>query len=343
MTTEGNIISLSAACSLRDTFHAQKKRIVALSGSFDILHAGHIAYIEDARAQGDALIVLLNSDTSVKLYKGAGRPIVSEYDRARVLAALTAVDAVVLFNEVTPIAVLSTLKPDVYANGVDWGSDCIERTVVESYGGTLHIFSTEGTRRSSTDIIERAARSAELSAHRAVFLDRDGTLIENREGYLYKPEDVMFMPHVIESLRKLEEAGYLLIVVTNQSGVGRGYFTEQAMEAMHAHITTELAREGITISAFYACVHHPDDGCTCRKPLPSMLIAAAEEHGVVLSKSWMVGDSCTDVEAGRHANVHTIRIGERDIRCSVEAHHVVPSLKEVAEIIVGNGTSDRVV
>lgn len=343
MTIEGAIMSLSEACALRDELHTQGKRIVALSGSFDILHAGHIAYIEDARAQGDALIVLLNSDASVKLYKGAGRPIVGEYDRARVLAALAAVDAVVLFDDVTPVNVLSVLQPDVYANGPDWGSDCIERTIVESYGGTLHIFSMEEGKRSSTEIIERAVRSAELPARRAVFLDRDGTLIENKEGYLYKPEEVTFVPQAIESLRMLEKAGYLLIIVTNQSGVGRGYFTAQDMEAMHAFITAELVCEGITISAFYACTHHPDDGCICRKPSPSMLITAAQEHGLVLSKSWLVGDSCKDVEAGRYANVQTIYIGERDQQCPIGAQYVVSTLSEAAEIIAGNGTSGRVV
>lgn len=335
MTTDTNVISLPEACRLRDAYHKQGKRIVALSGSFDILHAGHVAYLEDARAQGDALIVLLNSDSSVKLYKGEGRPIVSEYDRARVLAALRAVDAVVLFDEVTPIRALSVLQPDIYANGADWGRDCIERPTVESYGGTLHIFSSDRAKQSSTEIIERAVHSAEFVAQRAVFLDRDGTLIENKGGYLHNVEDLTFVPQAIDALRMLQSAGYLLIVVTNQSGVGRGYFTVQDMDAFHTSMRTQLAREGIEITAFYACTHHPDEGCACRKPSPSMLITAAHEHGLVLSKSWMVGDSCHDIEAGRQANVHTIRIGDRATKCPIEAHHVTSSLIEAAQIIAG--------
>src|SRR5690606_16841370 len=118
---------------------AQGRRIVTINGAFDVLHAGHLHILEDARAQGDVLVVGLNSDASVKRYKSPDRPFVSEGDPARMLLALRCVDYVHVFDEDVPMAVLEVVKPDVHVNGSEYGVDCIEAPVVRKHGGRIHI------------------------------------------------------------------------------------------------------------------------------------------------------------------------------------------------------------
>ena len=141
----------------------------------------------------------------------------------------------------------------------------------------------------------------------AVFLDRDGT-INVEKNYLYRVEDFEFLPGVPDALRRLQKAGYLIFVVTNQSGVARGYFTLADVDRLHRHLQQELRHQGAVIDGFYVCPHHPERGlapwrraCNCRKGSPGLLLQAATEHGVDLSRSFMVGDKAADVEAGRRA------------------------------------------
>lgn len=143
----------------------------------------------------------------------------------------------------------------------------------------------------------------------AVFLDRDGTINVEKE-YLYRIEDFEFVPGAPEAIKQLKDAGYLVFVVTNQSGVARGYYGLEDVERLHAHLSSCLASIGAGVDAFYVCPHHPTSGedpfkqdCSCRKPRPGMLLDAAQEFGVDLSRSWMVGDKVSDVEAGILAGV----------------------------------------
>ena len=125
--------------ALAATLRAKGKRLVTLNGSFDLLHAGHLHILNEARRQGDALVVGLNSDASVRLCKGAMRPIIPERQRAEMLLALRMVDYVHIFDEPDPIAFLSELNPDVHVNGAEYGENCIERDIVLRNGGRLHL------------------------------------------------------------------------------------------------------------------------------------------------------------------------------------------------------------
>ena len=142
---------------------------------------------------------------------------------------------------------------------------------------------------------------------RAVFLDRDGTINVERE-YLADAEEFELIPGASLAIRRLKDAGFLLVVVTNQSGIGRGYYDEAALERIHARMQEELGAEGGRIDACYFCPHHPHHGigpyrqaCACRKPLPGLLLQAAADLGIDLSASFMVGDKLSDVEAGLKA------------------------------------------
>jgi len=146
----------------------------------------------------------------------------------------------------------------------------------------------------------------------AVFLDRDGTLNVEKD-YLYRVEDFEFIPGAPEAIKLLKDAGYLVIVVTNQSGVARGYYSLEDVARLHEHLSSCLAPLNVRIDGYYVCPHHPTAGvgafksdCTCRKPNPGMLLEAARDLHVDLSRSWMIGDKVADVEAGRRAGVRPL-------------------------------------
>ncbi len=135
-----------------------------------------------------------------------------------------------------------------------------------------------------------------MSGRPAVFLDRDGTLIED-PGYLDDPAGVRLLPGVPEALRALEAAGYARIVITNQSGIGRGRFDEAAFHRVEAELARQLAAHGATTDRTYWCPHLPDAGCACRKPGTALHRAAAAAFGLDLARSWCIGDRLGDVEA----------------------------------------------
>lgn len=143
---------------------------------------------------------------------------------------------------------------------------------------------------------------------RAAFLDRDGTLIVDR-GFIRAPDEVELVAGAADGARALAEAGFSLVIVSNQSGIGRGVFDEAQADAVHARVVSKLRERGVEIAASYRCPHAPAaDGaptCSCRKPLPGMLLQAAQEHGFDLRRSWMIGDRPRDAAAGRAAGCRT--------------------------------------
>jgi len=149
---------------------------------------------------------------------------------------------------------------------------------------------------------------------KAVFLDRDGT-IDVEKDYLYRIEDFEFIPGVPEAIARLNKAGCLVVVVTNQSGVARGYFPLEDVEKLHTHIQAQLSHFGARIDRFYICPHHPTAGtgklrreCDCRKGAPGLLLQAAGELGIDLAASYMVGDKSADLEAGHRAGCRSILV-----------------------------------
>lgn len=143
---------------------------------------------------------------------------------------------------------------------------------------------------------------------RAVFLDRDGVLIRKApEGqYITAWEQVEFLPGVGLALRKLKQNGFLLIIVTNQSAVARNELPVDILESIHKRMQHRLELENAGIDGIYYCPHDRDGNCDCRKPRPQMLLQAADEHGIDLQQSWMVGDAASDIQAGRTAGCRTI-------------------------------------
>jgi len=146
--------------------------------------------------------------------------------------------------------------------------------------------------------------------HKAVFLDRDGTIARD-VPYCSRPEDFELLPGAAEGIKLLNEHGFKVVVVTNQSGIARGYFTERTLAEIHDKMITQLAEHGARVDAIYYCPHHPDDNCDCRKPKPKMVFQAARDLDIDLSQSYVVGDSEMDVELARQAGCKVgIRVGE---------------------------------
>lgn len=148
-----------------------------------------------------------------------------------------------------------------------------------------------------------------MSGDRAVFLDRDGTLIDDI-GYISDPEDVRLVPGAADALRGLRDAGFRLVVVSNQSGLGRGLITQEQADAVHRRFVEELERAGARIDGAFYCPHAPEDGCACRKPLPGLLLDAARGLGLDLGRSFMVGNSDVDRAAGEAAGARAILLAD---------------------------------
>jgi D-glycero-D-manno-heptose 1,7-bisphosphate phosphatase len=167
----------------------------------------------------------------------------------------------------------------------------------------------------------------------AVFVDRDGTIMEDTD-YCFDPKEVKIFPGVLESLRRLKSNGFKLIIITNQSGIGRGFFTIEQYRAVEAEVLRQLG-DGL-IDASYFCPDVPGRYSSCRKPAPGMILQATREHRIDLSRSFFIGDKEIDVECGRNAGVRTIRVqtgSGRDTTGSV-ADWVTADLAEAAKIIL---------
>lgn len=200
-----------------------------------------------------------------------------------------------------------------------------------------------------------AVRKNLLHKQKAVFLDRDGT-INRYVGFLNDIDDFELLDGATQAVRRLNESGYLVIVVTNQPVIARGELTIEELDEIHNKMETLLGMEGAYVDDIFYCPHHPDQGfvgerveykikCTCRKPEPGMLLEAAEKYNIDLSQSWMVGDGMSDVEAGRNAGCKTIYIGKDESNVESKSKlknetgcvAVCANLSESVEYIIAQG------
>ena len=136
-----------------------------------------------------------------------------------------------------------------------------------------------------------------MSGKPAIFLDRDGTLNES-VGYVNHASRFHLFPWSVDAVRLVRDEGYLAVMVTNQSGVGRGFYPDELLTSIHGELEAKLEKAGTGLNGIYYCPHKPSDGCECRKPKPGMLQRASDELDIDLERSWIVGDTITDLEAG---------------------------------------------
>lgn len=160
-----------------------------------------------------------------------------------------------------------------------------------------------------------------MDRHKAVFLDRDGTIIHDT-GYISNPQLVRFLPGAPEALLCLQTAGYLLVIISNQSGIGRGWITEDQYSRVQRRMLEELEKQKVLITRSYYCPHAPEADCLCRKPRPELLKQAAAELQIDLSRSWMIGDKDSDIEAGRAAGCRTILLRQTGQPSSLQPDYI---------------------
>ena len=168
---------------------------------------------------------------------------------------------------------------------------------------------------------------------RAVFLDRDGVINEvltKRVKFVNNPKQLYFLPGVEEAIKRLNEHFDYVFVVTNQGGIGLGYMKEKQLHKIHDYMVAELKKKGATVHEVAFCPHKPKAGCECRKPNSKMIVDLGEKYNIVLEQSYMVGDTDTDIQAGKKAGTRTVFIGKSDPL----ADAVCKNLKEAAQWII---------
>ena len=183
-----------------------------------------------------------------------------------------------------------------------------------------------------------------METNKAVFLDRDGTIIQDK-GYMHKPEDLEFITGATDAIKKLNKHNYLVLVVTQQSGIGRGYYTEEQYHTFNEQFLKKTEHAGAKIDKTYYCPHHPTKGvgrylqnCECKKPKTGMIQQATQDYQIALAKSWVIGDKTCDIKMGENAGCRTITV--KTGRAGADGEHqtnptyIAKDLPEAVEIIL---------
>jgi len=185
-----------------------------------------------------------------------------------------------------------------------------------------------------------------MPSRNAVFIDRDGVIIEDAD-YAYRSEDLFFIPGALEALKTLSRTSYKIIIISNQSGIGREYFTESDYHVFTGTLLEKISDYGARVDGVYFCPHHPAQGigryktlCPCRKPRIGMLTRASREHGIRLRGSWLIGDKTSDIKAGADAGCKTILVktgyAGRDFQFRLKADLTVKNLNDAVRAILIN-------
>ena len=337
-STAEKILSREQVAEICRKARGEGRKIGFTSGVFDLMHAGHADYTQKARAMCDILVAGVNTDASVRAYKGPGRPIVPERERAELVAALEAVDYVFLFSERRNAENIEAVRPDFYIKAGDYDkSELTSAGILERHGGRVILIPVENP-VSTTEIIRRAAASLggvdrvdgvdkvdrvdgaeegeaptvcmELPPPKmapAVFLDRDGTI--NKEmGYLQDPAEFELLPNAPEGMKRFREMGYRIVVVTNQNGIGLGYFTRRDFYKVNSAMFRALRPHGVVIDRIYFCPHGFGEECDCRKPNTALLEQARKDLNLDVAHSIVIGDRTLDMELARRAGMTGILV-----------------------------------
>jgi len=285
------------------------KNIGFTNGVFDLLHVGHVTYLEKSKRLCDILVVSLNTDDSARKLKGNGRPINTLKDRQKIMASLRFVDYVTSHPEKSVRKTLEILKPDLYIKGGDYKlKDLTSRSMVEKYGGRVVIIPmVEG--KSTTNLLNSISTKSikKIKKNKSIFLDRDGTINEEIT-YLHEPEKLKLLPNVIKGLKLMQKLGYKLIIVTNQPGIGLGYFTKEDFFKVNLKMLKLFSKNKIYIDKIYYCPHSLSENCSCRKPKIGLIKRAKEELNLDLKKSYCIGDKTSDILAGKKSGCKTILV-----------------------------------
>lgn len=166
-----------------------------------------------------------------------------------------------------------------------------------------------------------------------VLVDRDGVLNRDRADSVLTPNQLEVIPAAMQAVRRLCEAGYAVVVITNQAGIGRGLLTEEGLEEIHEKLKREVSRAGGRLAAIYHCPHHPDAGCACRKPAPGLILQAREDWGFDPARTWMVGDSVKDIEAAETVGCRAVLVKTGKGRESAKERPEAPVFEDLLDFV----------
>jgi D-glycero-D-manno-heptose 1,7-bisphosphate phosphatase len=273
----------------------------------------------------------VNSDESVRSYKDPRRPINPEAERMYVIAGLESVDAVTRMDDDRPLKLIERWKPDLYIKGGDYGSASLRSgPAVEAYGGRTVVIPPKFS-LSTTAIFERIQalavhaapeKAPEREIRGLVLLDRDGTLVQDA---CFDPSRVELLPGVAEALQMLQSAGFRLCILTNQQGIGLGYFGYQDFIDGNRRLLRALGESGVVIARIYFCPHSAADGCVCRKPAPGMIVRALRDENMPAERCFVIGDSAQDLEAAQAAGCAGFLVGPGHLEIVEAARRILKS------------------
>lgn len=327
------------------------RKIVTTNGAFDLLHLGHVKMLQEAKSLGDVLIVGVNSDASIRRFKGPHRPICSERDRAEMLAALACTDYITIFDELTPVTLLDHIRPHIHVNSPEHGYDCIEKEVVLRHGGEIYLSKLiEGL--STTSLIEKILQVYTQPSYKAIFLD---PYIFFKDPQLTTPRLDNFDERVLSVLLRFLQAGYRLVILANHPEVAMGHLTEQDLKNYYGTLQQLLKSQGIELAGVYFCPHHPKGKvasyrveCLCRKPRPGLMERAVSDLSINLAHSFVLSKNLENILMGREINCKTVLVEspssegtriinstrESQIHFSVGPHFRVKDFEEALNLII---------
>ena len=356
-------------------WRAEGKIVGFTSGSFDIIHAGHVAYLEKAKAKCDILIAAINSDASVQSYKGPDRPIVPQDARVKMMASLESIDYVYTFEERRNRANLEAIRPSYYIKAGDYTPEQLtSANVVKEHGGDVLILPMEGT-FSTTNMVKKilkvygakeenqsvnqgvnqsggsgnglATQDEKASAiqsktekrdpQKAVFLDRDGT-INVEVHYLHEPEKFQLEKNVGEGIKKFQELGYKIVVVTTQAGIGLGYFTKEDFFKVNSAMFKSLVPYDVVVDKIYFATHSKTPEGNNTKD--ALFERARDELDLDFAQCIMIGDKTGDVDVGKKFGCKTIGVKTghacQDGRYDVTPDYLAEDLLDAASFVEKN-------
>jgi rfaE bifunctional protein nucleotidyltransferase chain/domain len=315
LAAENKILPVEQVDQWIEEERAAGRRIGFTCGAFDVMHAGHAQYLAEARNACDSLLVAVNSDESIQRYKNPLRPINPWNERAFVVASMASVDRVTVLDENRPLSLILRWKPEFYIKGGDYKTSALRSgSAVEEYGGKTILIPPRFA-ASTTAMYERIQTLAmhaipEKAENREpaglVLLDRDGTLVRDAG---FDPAKVELLPGVGAALRELQAAGFRLCLMTNQQGIGLGYFGYRDFIDGNRALLRRLGEERVSIAKIYFCPHSLADICDCRKPSPGLILRALREENVPVDRCFVIGDSPSDMEAARNAGCRGYYVG----------------------------------
>ena len=300
----------------------------AISGGFDIFHDGHKLALDFAGKHVDKLFVFINSDNSIKAYKGKQRPYNTFFERVSVLNKVYPDNIYIKMDELTPNNLLKKIRPGMYFLSKEWSRSPVELKALEQF--SCEIIPHPQIQGVSTTLLSEE----KMLSKSAVFFDRDGTINEDT-GYIKNEESVKISKQNLEAMEKFASLPFLIFIVTNQSGVSKKIIKKKEFFKVNKKIVNQIQNHGGRIDKVYYDFSSDKKPSIYRKPNTGMVLRAVKEFDISLVNSWVIGDKDSDIELGKNCNMKTIYLKNNKYKYSsiLQPDFTASSLEECFKII----------